>query len=117
MASTFTGNVWNVNLKNPAFRYYIDGTSSSRDKSRGHWGFGFLCLARYEYRIQEALTAWFDFKNAEPYIAVTSAMLAVAMQEHYRWAPGAPIACEPKQPATTCSSTGKTLKPTPMAHH
>jgi hypothetical protein len=94
MANTFVKNVWNGSLEDPRFRYYLDGRADHLDVGRGYWGFGFLYLAEYDYRIWRAMAAYFeqhiDIMKEDPYIAVTAAMLACAAQVHDRWAPGPP---------------------------
>lgn len=81
MARTFTRNVWNGRLDTPAFHYYVDGKRHDLDHTRGHHGFGFLYLARYEPAIRDAFAAYYaryDFKESPPHVAVTAAMLAIA---------------------------------------
>jgi hypothetical protein len=94
LANTFTKSVWNGSSEDPHFRYYLDAGDSTYDATRGHWGFGFLYLAEYDYRIRQSLAAYFerymDIMQQEPYIAVTAAMLACAAQAHDRWSPGPP---------------------------
>ena len=94
MGQTFVKNVWNGDLREPKFRYYLDGKPSQYDTTRGHWGFGFLYLAGYDYRIWESMASYFDKRidlmKQEPYIAVTAAMLAIAAEQHDHWSPGAP---------------------------
>ncbi|MEE3367876.1 MAG: fibronectin type III domain-containing protein [Planctomycetota bacterium] len=94
MGQTFVQNVWNGDLRDPKFRYYLDGAPSQYDATRGYWGFGFLYLAGYDYRIWESMASYFDkhvdLLKQEPYIAVTAAMLAIAAEQHDRWAPGVP---------------------------
>ena len=94
MAQTFVQNVWNGDLREPKFRYYLDGKPSQYDATRGYWGFGFLYLAGYDYQIWESMASYFDkhvdLIMQQPYIAVTAAMLAIATEQHDRWAPAAP---------------------------
>ena len=102
MANTFVHKVWNGSLEEPAFTYYVDGVPNDLDEARGHWGWGFLYLAGYDYRIREAMAAYFDkevsIQGKAAHIAATAAMLAVAAQLHDRWAPGAPL-----QPELVCT--------------
>jgi hypothetical protein len=83
LARTFTRRVWNGSRESPAFTYFLDGRPGPHDQERGHWGFGFLYLARNEPAIRDAFSAWyakFDFTDAPPHVAVTAAMLAIAHQ-------------------------------------
>lgn len=93
-AHTFTAHVWNGSLETPEFRYYVDGTPNKLDADRGHWGWGFLYLCSYDFRIWQAMARYFeqhiDIRKQSPYIAVTAAMLAIGTQQHDRWAPAAP---------------------------
>ena len=102
MANTFVHKVWNGSLEEPAFAYYVDGVPNSLDEDRGHWGWGFLYLAGYDYRIREAMAAYYDkevsIQGKAAHIAATAAMLAVAAQLHDSWAPGAPL-----QPELVCT--------------
>ena len=102
MANTFVHKVWNGRLEEPAFAYYVDGVPNSLDEDRGHWGWGFLYLAGYDYRIREAMAAYYDkevsIEGKAAHIAATAAMLAVAAQLHDTWAPGAPL-----QPELVCT--------------
>ena len=102
MANTFVHKVWNGSLDKPAFAYYVDGVPNSLDEDRGHWGWGFLYLAGYDYRIREAMAAYYDkevsIQGKAAHIAATAAMLAVAAQLHDTWAPGAPL-----QPELVCT--------------
>ena len=102
MANTFVHKVWNGSLQEPAFTYYVDGVPNDLDEARGHWGWGFLYLAGYDYRIRESMAAWFEqevlIQDQAAYIAATAAMLAIAAQLHDKWAPGAPM-----QPRVVCS--------------
>lgn len=102
MANTFVRKVWNGRLEEPAFAYYVDGVPNALDEDRGHWGWGFLYLAGYDYRIREAMAAYYDkevsIEGKAAHIAATAAMLAVAAQLHDTWAPGAPL-----QPEVVCT--------------
>ena len=101
MANTFVHKVWNGSLEEPAFAYYVDGVPNDLDEARGHWGWGFLYLAGYDYRIRESMAAYFEeevsIQEQAAYIAATAAMLGIAAQLHDRWAPGAPL-----QPEVVC---------------
>ena len=102
MANTFVHKVWNGRLEQPVFSYYVDGIPSEFDVHRGSWGWGFLYLVGYDYRIWEAMAAYFEkevsIQDQSAYIAVTAAMLGIATQAHDRWAPGAPM-----HPEVVCS--------------
>lgn len=94
IANTFVTNVWNGSLTNPFFRYYVDGKPNGLDASRGFWGYGFLYLAEYDYRIWEAMASYFtqnvNVRGESPFIAVTAAMLAIAAEEQDQWPPEVP---------------------------
>lgn len=94
MANCFVRNVWNGRLDDPRFHYYLDGSLSPYDESRGHWGFGFVYLAEFDYLIWNALAEYFERHieiNQEPHhVAVTAAALACVTQRHDQWPPDAP---------------------------
>lgn len=95
MANTFVHHVWNGNLEEPSFRYYIGGEASKLDAERGWRGWGFLYLAGYDYRIWESMAAFFEKEisiQAWPaHVAATAAMLGIATQAYDRRPPGAPL--------------------------
>jgi hypothetical protein len=98
MANCFVVNVWNGSLTNPGFHYYIDGVphptwdSPNGSIPQGHWGWGFLYLAGYDYRIWESMAAYFD-QHIDPQqessgVAVTTGMLAYAAMLFDVYPPG-----------------------------